>query len=193
MSAQPASGITRRTFLISTAVVGGGLTLSVLTSCAGKRGTPGEPAEVSAWLTIDPQDNILLRVPFHECGNGAMTMVAMLMAEELRADWSKVRAEPIDLNRDTREQGVYKAFDSPFFTFSGRSTSPDLMRAMRQAGASARERLKTAAALQWNVPVAEVKAHDSVITHASTKRTLRYGEVAAAAAGEKLNGHEYRS
>jgi isoquinoline 1-oxidoreductase beta subunit len=186
MSAEPARMLNRRTFLISTAVVGGGLSLSILTSCAGKKAAPSEATEVSAWLTIDADDNVLVRVPFNECGNGAMTMVALLMAEELRADWNKVSAEPIDLNRDTREKGTYKAFDSTFFTFSGRSTSPDLMRIMRQAGASARERLKTAAALRWKVPVAEVEAHHGVLAHAATKRTLRYGEVAAAAAAVKL-------
>ncbi|HEU4780399.1 MAG TPA: molybdopterin cofactor-binding domain-containing protein [Steroidobacteraceae bacterium] len=186
MSTDPARTLSRRTFLVSTAVVGGGLTLAILTSCEGKKAAPSAATEVSAWLSIDASDNVLLRVPFNECGNGAMTMVALLMAEELRADWSKVRAEPLDLNRDKREQGVYKAFDSTFFTFSGRSTSPDLMRTMRQAGASARERLKMAAAQQWNVPVAEVEARNSALTHAATKRTLRYGEVAAAAAGVKL-------
>ena len=56
----------------------------------------------------------------------------------------------------------------------------------RQAGASARERLKMAAALQWKVPVAEVEAHRSALTHTPTKRSLRYGEVAAAAAAVKL-------
>lgn len=178
--------LNRRTFLISTAVAGGGLTLAILWPRAGDKSAPAEPAEVSAWLTIDADDNVLLRVPFHECGNGAMTMAALLMAEELRADWNKVRAEPIELNRDAREAGVYKAIDGKFSTFSGRSTSPDHMRTMRQAGASARERLKAAAAREWGVPVEQVEARDSVLTHTASNRTLRFGEMAAAAAGIKL-------
>jgi isoquinoline 1-oxidoreductase beta subunit len=176
--------LSRRTFLVSTAVVGGGLTLAIL--LPRDKAAPGGPAEISAWVSIDTDDNVLARVMFHECGNGAMTMVAMLMAEELRADWNKVRAEPVELNRDAREAGVYKAIEGKFSTFSGRSTSPDVIRPMRQAGASARERLKAAAAEQWGVPVEEVDARDSVLTHAGSKRTLRFGEVAAAAASIKL-------
>jgi isoquinoline 1-oxidoreductase subunit beta len=186
----PASGhsrLNRRAFLITTAAVGGGLALAVWLPRGGKQpGARGESAEVGPWLTIDPDDNVLLRVPFHECGNGAMTMAALLMAEELRADWNKVRAEPIELNRDAREGGVYKAIDGAFSTFSGRSTSPGVMTSMRQAGASARERLRMAAAQHWNVPLEQVEARDSVLTHAASRRKWRYGEAALAAAAVQL-------
>jgi isoquinoline 1-oxidoreductase beta subunit len=187
MSAAPDRTLNRRAFLVTTAAVGGGLALAIWLPRGGRDADAStEAVEVGPWLTIDGDDMVLVRVPFNECGNGAMTMCALLVTEELRADWNKVRAEPIDLNRDKREQGAYKAFDSQFFTFSGRSTSPDLMRTMRQIGASARERLKLAAALRWQVPVAEVQAQAGVLTHVSSNRTLRFGEVAAAAAAVKL-------
>jgi isoquinoline 1-oxidoreductase subunit beta len=179
--------LNRRAFLVTTAAVGGGLALAIWLPRGGRDADAStEAVEVGPWLSIDGDDNVLVRVPYNECGNGAMTMCALLMTDELRADWNKVRAEPIDLNRDKREQGPYKAFDAQFFTFSGRSTSPDLMRNMRQIGASARERLKMAAAANWQVPVAEVEARAGVLTHAPTSRSLRFGEVAAAAAAVKL-------
>ena len=177
----------RRAFLVTSAAVGGGLALAIWLPRGGRDAdATTEAVEVGPWLSIDGEDNVLVRVPFNECGNGAMTMCALLVTEELCADWNKVRAEPIDLNRDKREQGVYKAFDAQFFTFSGRSTSADLMRTMRQIGASARERLKRAAALRWQVPEAEVQAKDAVLTHGPSGRTLRFGEVASAAAAVKL-------
>jgi isoquinoline 1-oxidoreductase beta subunit len=179
--------LSRRAFLVTTAAVGGGLALAIWLPRGGRDADAStEAVEVGPWLSIDGDDNVLVRVPYNECGNGAMTLCALLMTEELRADWNKVRAEPIDLNRDKREQGAYKAFDAPFFTFSGRSTAPDLMRNMRQIGASARERLKMAAATQWQVPVGEVEARAGVLTHTPTSRTLRFGEVAAVAASVKL-------
>ncbi|HKE95006.1 MAG TPA: molybdopterin cofactor-binding domain-containing protein, partial [Povalibacter sp.] len=180
--------LSRRTFLITTAATGGALTIALLLPrMRGKSARPGKPAEVGPWLTIDADSNVLLRVPMHESGNGAMTLAALLMAEELRADWSKVRAEPIELNRDARENNLYAAIDGKLSTFSGRSTTPDTLRTLRQVGASARERLKAAAAREWDVPVTEVEARDSVLTHVPTGRTLRYGEIAAAAASVKLD------
>ncbi len=178
--------VNRRTFLITAAAVGGGLSLTLLLPRSGRQSNPAgaaDPVEVNPWLLIDADDNVLLRVPMHESGNGAMTMAALLMSEELRADWSKVRAEPIELNRDAREK-VYGALEG-FTTFSGRSTQADLVRKMRQLGASARERLRMAAAQRWNVPLDQVTARAGMLEHADG-RQLRYGEVAAAAATVKL-------
>src|SRR6185312_10200888 len=121
-----------------------------------------------------------------EIGNGCMTQTPMLFAEELACYWNKIRAEFAPPSRDYRQDGVYSNGGGPIGYFSGRSTSPERMKLMLQMGASARERLKAAAATEWKVPVAEISAKDSVLTHTPTGRTLRYGEVAAKAATVKL-------
>jgi isoquinoline 1-oxidoreductase subunit beta len=180
----PASqrGMSRRGFLVTTAVVAGGMALAIWLPRRKDEGAVASvPSEVGPWLTIDADDNILLRIPMAESGNGAMNMAAILMTEELRGDWNRVRAEPLSMSRNHRENNVYGTKEG-FRTFSGRSTEPDKLSFARQAGASARERLRTAAAAHWGVSLDEVTAANSVLTHASTNRTLRYGEIAAAAA-----------
>ena len=143
-------------------------------------------AEFDPWVVIAADDTVTIRVATPEIGNGAMTQTPMLVAEELACDWSKIRAEFAPPNRDYREGGIYSPGDAPTGYFSGRSTSSDRMQLMLQVGASARERLKAAAASVWSVPVAEIDVKDSVLTHRPTGRTLRYGEVAAKAATIKL-------
>jgi isoquinoline 1-oxidoreductase beta subunit len=108
-----------------------------------------------------------------------MTQVAMNVTEELACDWAHVRTEMCSMQRDYLENGVYNSGFLPFF--GGHGTDKVRMAHALQLGASARERLKTAAALQWRVPTAEIEARDSVLTHRSSGRSLRYGEVAFAA------------
>lgn len=183
--------LTRREFLITSAVVSGGLALSVAlnrTANAMPRQRSASDTEIGPWLTIAPDDTVSIRVPCPETGNGAMTMTAMFIAEELRCDWNKTRVEFISLNRDARENKIYGAVDkSNVFTFGGRSTVPKLVTLLQQVGATAREQLKHAAAARWGVPVSEIEARDSVLMHTPTQRTLRYGEVAAEAASVKLD------
>ena len=184
--------LTRRDFLLMTSVVGGGLAVSLTFGHAADASPSGagarpDAAEVSPWLLIAPDDSVLVRVPMPETGNGAVSMMAMLVAEELQCDWRKVRAECIPLNRNVRERNLYTGVaNNPFFTFAGRATNPETMQVMQQIGASARERLKAVAARQWSVPVAEITVREGVLVHESTQRRLRFGEVAAAAANVKL-------
>jgi|HigsolmetaAR205D_1030408.scaffolds.fasta_scaffold00471_10 isoquinoline 1-oxidoreductase beta subunit len=181
--------LSRRDFLITSAVVGGGLALSVVAprSFAAPGASGGDAVELGAWLTIAPDDTILLRVPCPETGNGAMTFAALLITEELRGDWNKTRVECISLNRDARERLVYGAIDgSKVFSFGGRSTEPKLVALLQEIGATAREQLRVAAARRWRVPLEQVEARNSTLIHAPSQRTLRYGEVAADAAQVKL-------
>ena len=122
-----------------------------------------------------------IRVPTPEIGNGAMTQVAMNVTEELACDWSRVKVEFCSIHRDHMEKGVYNSAAS---CLSSVDTAPSKVRMQHalQLGASARERLKAAAAARWRVPVAEIDAKDSVLTHTPSGRRLRYGEVAAEAA-----------
>ena len=116
-----------------------------------------------------------------------MTQMAMTINEELGGDWSKIRAEFADTNRDFQEKSVYSTTGGPLAYFSGRSTGDDRMALSLQVGASARERLKAAAAAQWNVSRDSVTVENSVISHAASGRKTTFGEVAAAAAAVKLD------
>ncbi|MCE7797077.1 molybdopterin-dependent oxidoreductase [Sphingobium sufflavum] len=181
----------RRRFLVSAAVVGGGMALGIgrggaATGAGGKPVTgPWGPdaaqgSEFSPWIEIAPDDIVTIRVPQPEIGNGAMTQAAMTVTEELECDWAKVRVAFASIQRNHIEKGVYNVGFQGFF--GGHSTEPDRMAHVLQLGASARERLKAAAAARWSVPVADISVKNSVLTHAGSGRTLRYGEVATEAA-----------
>lgn len=185
--------ITRRKFVIATAAISGGMGISIRFAEAAfsnrepwARTTSGSAVELSPWIDIAPDDTVVVRVQSPESGNGVMTQNAMTVAEELHCDWTKVRAELISPSRDFREHKVYTSVSGMGATFAGRSTLPDRMQLLLQAGASARERLKAAAAERWSVPVEEIGAKDSLLTHGPSRRSLRFGEVAARAAAIRL-------
>ena len=190
--------LTRRSFIVTTAAAGGGMVLGfylpgaqVLAAAtdlegaiAGKPWTPptdGAGAEVNAWLLIAPDDTVTIRVAQSEMGEGVFTSMPMIVAEELQCDWNKVKAEYASANRSLQEGGVYKRMST-----NGSGAVRRSREYLQQAGASARERLIQAAANQWGVPAASCTAKDSVVTHTGTGRTLKYGELATAAASIQL-------
>src|SRR3981189_2386556 len=184
--------ISRRQFIVSSAAFGGGMALGVVSADSADAASLGPVpwvetdalpgAEFTPWISIGADDIVTVRAATSELGNGAMTQTPMLVAEELACDWNKIRAELAPTSRDYREDSVYSKNDPITGYFSGRSTNSERMKLMLQVGASARERLKAAAAGAWKVPVAEISAKDSVLTHPPTSRTLRYGDIAAKAA-----------
>jgi isoquinoline 1-oxidoreductase beta subunit len=170
----------RRTFVLATLTAAGGLSVGVglpaeASSPAGA-GTPN-PREMSAWVVIEPDNSVLIRVGHAEMGQGTATALAMLLAEELECDWTKVRYEHASANRNVRENNVYKAMNTV-----GSQGVRSSVQVMQQAGASARARLVEAAAKRWNVPAGECAAAAGKVTHARTKRSLTYGALAADAA-----------
>jgi len=178
----------RRQFVVSASLAAGGLALGIVSVkakasvLASGPWTPDavEGSELSPWVEIARDDTVTMRVPTPEIGNGAMTQIAMNVTEELACDWSRVRVEFCSIQRDYLEKGVYTAGFLPFF--GGHATDKVRMARALQVGASARERLKAAAASRWRVAVAEIEAKNSMLTHVPSGRHLRYGEVAAAAA-----------
>jgi isoquinoline 1-oxidoreductase subunit beta len=176
------SPLDRRQFLVRTSAVGGALVIG-LQPAHGAEAAPTVSAAPSTWLKIAPDDTVTVYVPTPESGNGAMTQCALYVAEELACDWSKVHAEMASGTAKFIEQ---KAYGRSVHFFSGRTTVEGSMDAMLQVGASARERLRVAAAETWNVPVSEIVAKDSVLTHRPTGRRLPYGHVAARAADVHL-------
>ncbi len=176
--------LNRRTFVVSALAAGGGLTLSISDAHATRTAD-----EFTPWLTIGSDDTVTVRVATPEIGNGAMTQCAMTVAEELGCAWSHIRTEFAPVNRNYMEGDTFGKADDYLVYFGGRSTGALRMETLLQAGASARERLKAAAAARWKVPVGEIEADESVLTHRVSGRTLRYGEVAALAANVTL-AHE---
>ena len=167
--------------------------------------------EINAWITIAPDDTVTIRVGQCEMGQGVFTNCPMIVAEELQCDWTKVRAEYASANRDLKEQapawtipvpgngnddpigggepsmlgpntnGVYRRM----FTNSSGSVREGRYY-LQLAGAEARERLLLAAATEWAVPVADLVAKDSIITHAASRRQTTYGAMAPRAAQLQL-------
>ena len=129
---------------------------------------------------IDKDGTVTLRIPHTEMGQGGITSVAMLIAEELNVDWSKIKTEFADANRHLRNNKEYKVM-STHGSQLVRLQHPHLM----GAGASARERLKQAAAEAWGVDRSQVEAKLGVLT--AGNRTGTYGEFAEAAAKVKLD------
>ena len=124
-----------------------------------------------AWIRIEPYDTVTVMIKHTEPGQGSSTGLCMIAAEELEADWSKVRFEfaavaPIYKNP---EIGVQATGGS-----TGVETSWDTL---RLAGATAGELPISAAAATWNVPASECRAKDSIVFHRPGKRRLRYGEL----------------
>jgi isoquinoline 1-oxidoreductase beta subunit len=190
-----ATELDRRKFLVTTAIIGGGMALSLYL----REAQAAEPAnvrlnarpwlppteggvEVNPWIVIGPDDRVLIRVNQSELGQGVMTSNPMMICEELECDWSKVQSVYAEPNRHVREHDLYDHLHTEA------SSSVRLGRALyQQAGASARERLKTAAAQEWGVPIAEIETKNGVLAHKPTGRTLRYGQIAAKAAAVKLD------
>jgi isoquinoline 1-oxidoreductase beta subunit len=173
------SDVNRRSFLASAAASGGVLTLGF----AIPFGPPAAQAsdasgEVTAWVVIRPDDAVIIRIAKSEMGQGILTSLAMLVAEELACDWGKVTTEFAPPHQNLARNRVW----GDMSTGGSRSirTSHDML---RKAGATAREMLVAAAAAQWNVRAAECRAQASVITHVPGGRTVGFGKVAAAAAG----------
>ncbi|MET0378668.1 MAG: molybdopterin cofactor-binding domain-containing protein [Spongiibacteraceae bacterium] len=177
----------RRQFIVAAAAIGGGLALGFHNEW-GNAATPAGAAasEFNPWLVIHPDNSVVIRVTTPEVGTGAATQLAMTVCEELQCDWSKVRIEYGTLNDDDNNHKIFTKSVPVFAFFSGRSTQTERNKTLLQVGASARERLKLAAAQVWKVPVSEVTAENSVLTHKVSGKTLTYGAVAARAATVKL-------
>jgi isoquinoline 1-oxidoreductase beta subunit len=185
-----ASTFSRRHFILTAASAAGGLVVGIAVAPDARAATVSiqpwndndhAPHELDAWIAIDPDDSILIRYERSEMGQGSMTALPMIIAEELQCDWSKVRIEYASSTRSVRENRVY----GDMFSHGSMSVRQS-QKKMQQVGASARERIITAAAVRWNVAASECVAAQSVVTHRPSGRTLRYGQLAADAAKVKL-------
>jgi len=170
--------IDRRSFVVSAAAFGGGLALGMDIPLGPTvvRAADGSP-EVTAWVVIKPDDGVVIRIARSEMGQGSMTGLAQLVAEELECDWSKVSTEFPTPGQNLARNLVW----GRQFTAGSRAVR-ESHEYVRKAGATARTMLIQAAANEWKVPAAECSASNSVITHRPSGRTTTYGKVAEAAA-----------
>jgi isoquinoline 1-oxidoreductase subunit beta len=173
--------IDRRSFIVGTAAVGGGLVLGLnipFSPFGGSvvRAQDGSP-EITAWVVIRPDDTVVIRVARSEMGQGTLTGLAQMVAEELECDWSKVTTEYPTPGQSVARKRVWGDFST-----GGSRGIRESHQYVRQGGATARTMLVQAAADGWKVPAAECSAANSVITHQPSGRTTTYGKVAEAAA-----------
>ena len=174
--------LSRRKFVVgSAAAAGGGLALGFKrcrSASARRAAQNGAATEVNIWVAIKPDDTCVIRIARSEMGQGTLTGLAQLVAEELECDWKKVTTEGITPGAQSRQQARLGRHGHR----RQRAASARSQDYVRRGGAAARMMLLQAAADQWKVPVGELTVSDGIITHAASKRTTSYGKVAAAAA-----------
>jgi isoquinoline 1-oxidoreductase subunit beta len=168
----------RRSFIIGSAAVGAGLALGLKIpfGTAVVRAQDGSP-EINAWIVVRPDDTVVIRVARSEMGQGTITGLAQMAAEELECNWSKVTTEYPTPGQSVARKRVWGNFST-----GGSRGIRESNEYVRKGGATARVMLVQAAADGWKVPASECSAANSVITHKPTGRTTTYGKVAEAAA-----------
>ena len=175
-----ASELSRRGFLVSSA----GLTLSVALPFAPQDAEAQAQAFApNVWLRIAPDDTITIMSPAAEMGQGTMTALPIIIAEDLDADWSKIVIVPAP--HDAKKYG------NPYYggslAYSSSMTVSAYYKPLRIVGAQARRVLMMAAAEKWGVGLADVSTEPGVVVHGASGRRLTYGAIAAfAKAPEKL-------
>ncbi len=170
-------GLQRRQFLVATGLSAGGLALGFHVPAGAQAAASGGGAEVNAWVVIDPDDTCTVRVARSEMGQGTHTGLAMLVAEELGCDWSRVRVQQVTPGQNLAAKRVWRNMST-----GGSRGIRESHEYVRQGGAAARMMLVQAAANEWKVPAAELSVDKGVVLHAASQRKLRFGQLAAAAA-----------
>ncbi len=169
--------IDRRAFVIGTGAAGAGLALGLKIPFGASvvRAQDGSP-EINAWVVVRPDDTVVIRIARSEMGQGTITGLAQMVAEELECNWSKVTTEYPTPGQSVARKRVWGDFSTG--GSRGIRTSQEYV---RKGGAAARMMLVQAAADAWKVPASECAAANSVITHKPSGRTTTYGKVAEAA------------
>jgi isoquinoline 1-oxidoreductase subunit beta len=143
---------------------------------AGAAAQDNAAPEVNAWVVIHPDDRVVIRIARSEMGQGTLTGLAQLVAEELGCDWGKVSTEYPTPATNLKRNRVWGNFST-----GGSRGIRESQEYVRKGGAAARMMLVQAAAELWKVPLAECRADKGVVTHAPSNKRARYGELAGAA------------
>ena len=172
------SSLSRRTALQGAAAALGAFTFGFAARPTAALGQAAAALpEVNAWVVIRPDETVVIRIARSEMGQGTLTGLAQLVAEELDCDWSKVTTE-----YPTPGQNLSRARVWGNMSTGGSRGIRESVEMVRKGGATARAMLVGAAAKEWGVPAGECRAQKGVITHAASGRTVTFGKVAAAAA-----------
>ena len=167
---------TRRSFLKTSTFAGAGLVLCFeLPPSIASEGS--EAFEPNAYIGVTPDNIVRLWITRSEMGQGVRTTLPMMLAEELEAGWSQVQYE------QAMPGGRFKGIR---LRTSGSGSTVGSYNALRKAGATAREMLIAAAAERWGVDASSCRADQGTVTHLATGRSLTYGELAAAAARQRV-------
>ena len=165
----------RRDFVKLGVIAGSGLLLGVRIPERSDRSEPGGavPFAPNAYLRIDPSGDVTIWLARADMGQGVRTALPMIVAEELDADWSRVRVVQADAHPDRYGR---------MMTVGSTSVRGGAWMPLRRAGASAREMLLTAAASRWSVSTSDLTTEKGRVRHVASGRTATYGELAEAAA-----------
>lgn len=169
--------ISRRAFLLTGAAAGAGLVLGVTPSGTLAAASEESAPEITPWLVIRPDDTIVLRLAYTELGQGALTGLAQLLAEELECDFRRIAYEYVSPGANIARNRVWGELIT-----GGSASILESHEPLRKAGAAARTMLVEAAADAWNVPVAECIVSQGVVSHPGWNRRATYGQLARLAA-----------
>ncbi len=167
--------LNRRSFLKTGAAVGGGLVLGFYLperGAAQNTSQAGAPLKLNAFVKVGTDDNVTLIIHKAEMGQGTVTSLSQLLAEELECDWKKIRTE---------FPGVEPAYGAPMMGVYGSLSIRTSWQPLRQAGAAAREMLIQTAAQRWGVQASQCRAENNSVVNTSTNARLSYGSLADAA------------
>src|SRR5436309_85359 len=151
------SSLNRRNFLVSSTAAAGAFSFSFSFPFASANAE--EAQELNAWVVVQPDDKVVIRIARSEMGQGTLTGLAQLVAEELECDWNKVTTEYPTPGENLKRNRVWKNFST-----GGSRGVRESNEYVRQGGAAAREMLVQAAANEWTVPAAECSAANGVVT-----------------------------
>ncbi|WP_445384054.1 molybdopterin cofactor-binding domain-containing protein [Robiginitalea sp. IMCC44478] len=133
-----------------------------------------EKHKVTAWVQISPEGDIVIYNPAAEMGQGSMTSLPLILAEEMDADWSRVSVEFSPQEADIYGSPGWAPGSKLMFTVGSRTTN-SYYQVMRKAGAQARYVLMHSAARLWDVPIEELSSSNSEIIHSKENRKISYG------------------
>jgi isoquinoline 1-oxidoreductase beta subunit len=172
------TNLTRRVFLKSATAAGGGLVLGVYLPLGSKSALEAAGTfEPNVWIRINADDTVRIMLTMLEMGQGVMTSMPMLVAEELDFDWTKIRTEwaPADAKYGNPNFGGQQLT-------AGSNSVRGMWKLLREAGATARAMLVTAAAQTWSVPENTITTDKGEVIHQATRRRLKYGALVDKAA-----------
>ena len=170
--------LTRRQFVVSSALASGGLALGFHFPAAAQSNelsTLGG-SEINAWVVVRPDDSCVIRIARAEMGQGTHTGLAQLVAEELECDWAKVSLQTFTPGQNLARKRVWRNMST-----GGSRGIRESHEYVRQGGAAARIMLLQAAAAEWKVPVTELSVEKGVVAHAASGKTTSYGKLASQA------------